>query len=222
MGDCDGGVGVVVESDDRLLLREMTHRTGNDFAAAIAAMRLTAAGARPRGRTDLVEEAIARLEASSAVHLLLAAPVRRSTDAGALVREVCRRIGEARPGASRSSTFVQASGMMVDGELARRVALIAAELVLNAVRHALTGRAGALTVRLDAREGSLRLMVADDGGGVRAGPPTSGGGWGGGIVSELVARAGGSLSVDTGPMGTVVEVLLPLDADGGMEADVAF
>lgn len=212
---------VRVESDDRLLLREFSHRTGNDYAAAVAAMRLSAAGAGPRGRAHLVQDAIARLEASSAVHLLLAAPTRRVMDAGALVRGICRKIGEARPEAVGSSMFIDAPEMLIEGEIARRVALIAAELVANAVKHALCGRAGVLTIRLDRRDGRMRLMVADDGAGVRTGAASSGTGWGGRIISELVARGGGSLAIDSGPGGTSVEVLLPLDADGG-EAEIAF
>ena len=221
MRDDGDDVEVMFESDDRLLLREMTHRTGNDYAAAIAAMRLTAAGRGPRGRADLVEQAIARLEAASAVHLLLAAPVRRATDAGALVLEACRGVVEARPEASCSGVFVETGEIVVDGELARRVALVAAELVSNAVRHALTGRAGALTVRLDLHDGFLRLIVSDDGAGVRPCSARSGTGFGGGIVSRLVSRAGGSLAVETGPTGTAIEVLMPFPARD-MDHDVAF
>lgn len=104
----------------------------------------------------------------------------------------------------------------------RRLALVAAELVVNAMRHALDGRRGHLTVRLDRRDGMVRLTVADDGPGIRTGAPATGTGWGGAIVSELVARSGGSLLVDTGPTGTVVEVLFPLAPDDDGEADHAF
>lgn len=210
-----------VESEDRLLLREFTHRTGNDYAMALAAMRLSVARPGKAAPRDLVEQAIGRLEASSAVHLLLAAPVRREADAGAMVRLLCAGLVDADPGSSKSRVVVEAAEMRLDGDVARRVLLVAAELVGNAIRHALNGRRGFLTVRLDRRDGMVRLVVADDGPGIRAGAPPSGTGWGRGIVSELVGRAGGSLSVDTGPAGTVVEVLMPERA-GDDEVQHAF
>lgn len=212
----------MTESDDRLLLREFTHRTGNDYAAALAAMRLASRGTGPKARARLVEEAICRLEASAAVHLLLAAPVRRQVDVGAALRELCRNLVDARPAAARSRVFVDAGELMVDGDLARRVALITAELVVNAVRHALEGRAGALSVRLERAEGDLRLVVADDGAGMRPGGNTSGTGWGGGLVAELVARGAGSLSVDGSVAGTIVEVRLPIRPAADEASDFAF
>lgn len=197
------------DSDDRLLLRELTHRTGNEFALAVSALRLASVAKGSSARRRLFDTAISRLEASSAVHRLLAAPVPRQVDAGTLVREVCRKVVEARPAGDGSSVHLEADCVLVPGEYARRVALVAAELVANAVRHALHDRAGVLTVRLDRVGDEVRLMVADDGGGIRPGAVPSGTGWGRGIVSELVDRAHGRMSVGTGPQGTVVTVLLP-------------
>lgn len=214
--------GAVRESDDRLLMREFAHRVGNDFAAAIAAMRLTQAGAGPAARAGLVEGAIGRLECAGAVLGLLAAPVRREEDVGALVDGVCRGVGDWRPAAG-GEIRLDLPRLRVDGELARRVALVAAELVSNAVRHALDGRRGVLTVTLRRTRRGLRLSVVDDGPGIRDGAPASGTGWGRGIVAELVDRGGGSMAVDTGAHGTAVTVVLPMAATAiGPEADLAF
>lgn len=200
-----------LETDDRLLLREFTHRTGNELAMAVAAMRLVAAARGPTARRRLVDEAIARLEAASAVHVLLAARTRRETDVGELVRDLCAALAYARPGAARSSVLVEVDPIRVPGELARRLALIAAELVTNSFKYALEGRAGALRVGVDLIDDGLRLIVSDDGPGMRTGASPHGTGWGREIVAELVGRAGGTLSVDTGRSGTVVRVVLPMD-----------
>lgn len=208
-------------SEDALLLSEFSHRTANEIAAAAAALHL-AKRASPAGGSRLLDEAAGRLEAFGEIHRLLARPMRARSDAGAELTAVCRAITSASPGAARSVVSLAVVETWTTGRMARRLAVIAAELVANAVRHALDGRAGRLDVSLLAAGRDLVLRVADDGPGMRVGASTSGTGLGGGIVRQLVQRAGGTLAIETGRVGTVVRVTLPLGQSSDEAGDVVF
>lgn len=207
---------------DSLLLRELTHRTANEVASALAAMRLAASAGRGHARWDLVDGAIGRLEAFGEVNRFLARPVGARVDASAEVTSACRAYVAGRLEAAGGRVEVDAPEAWVDGATGRRLALVAVELVGNALRHGLAGRAGTVTVRLRRTEGELRLDVRDDGPGIRPGAATSRTGLGRGIVSELVERGGGSIRVRTGARGTAVRVRLPDPAASDPEDDYAF
>lgn len=97
---------------------------------------------------------------------------------------------------------------------------IVQEAVSNAIRHA---KAGVVTVRTDAPNGSLRVVVRDDGRGIRALRPTDrcGRGLAGGLgipsMHERARRIGARLDVNDAGDGTTVELVL---TDRGPEADV--
>jgi two-component sensor histidine kinase len=166
----------------------------------------------------MIDGAIERLEAFGDVHRLLARPVTRTADVAIEVESVCRAVCTARPAANRSTVTFDLASVVTDGTTARRIALVASELVTNAQRHALDDRRGSLTITVEEEGGLVVLTVADDGPGLRAAAATSGTGYGRGIVTELVERANGAISVETGPRGTTVSVAVPISA-GGADAD---
>ncbi|GLC24847.1 GAF domain-containing sensor histidine kinase [Roseisolibacter agri] len=94
---------------------------------------------------------------------------------------------------------------------------IAREALHNVVKHAHAGHAD---VRLEVRAGVGRLVVRDDGIGfaaheARGARRPAGYGLGLRSMRERAAEQGGALRVDSAPgRGTVVEVELPLDAEG--------
>lgn len=207
--------------EDALLLHEFAHRTANEVAAAMAALRL-AGRARPSASARLMEIAVWRLEGFGELNRVLARPVRREVNVAADLNAVCGAIAAGAVGASRSEMRLRLPDTWIDGGIARRIVLVAAELVTNAVRHALDGRAGLLSVSLDVEEDYVVLTVGDDGPGVRRGAPTSGTGLGSGIVRQLVNRGDGSMAMDTGPSGTTVRVEFPLGRDHHERCDDPF
>lgn len=92
---------------------------------------------------------------------------------------------------------------------------IVLESLHNAVKHA---RATQVTVRLATRRGEVTLAIQDDGIGFApsaARSPMSAGGLGLISMRERAAENGGALRVDSAPgRGTLIEVVLPLNADG--------
>lgn len=195
--------------EDALLLREFAHRTANEISAAYAALHLAKRSVSGAGRR-LMEEAAGRLQAFGRLHSLLARPVPRRLDVASDLSAVCRAIVAGVPGAAGSLVSIDVGETWVEGLTARRLVLIGAELVTNAVRHALDGRSGRLEVSLRIVADDIVLEVRDDGCGMRPGSTTSGTGYGSGIVAELVERARGRMSIDTGPTGTTVRVALPI------------
>src|ERR1700694_1697537 len=84
-------------SDERLLLREFSHRINNEFASAISVISLAAA----RSTNNEVKIALAaaqdRLQNYAQVHQALRIPEHGSlVDAGAYLHQLCRAISRSR------------------------------------------------------------------------------------------------------------------------------
>jgi two-component sensor histidine kinase len=207
--------------DDALLLHEFAHRTANEVAAATAALRL-ANRAKPAASARLMESATWRLEAFGELNRILARPVRRLVNVGADLNAVCAAIASGAMAASRSEMRLTLPDTWIAGDVARRIVLVAAELVTNAVRHALDGRAGLIEVTVDVEGDYVVLVVRDDGPGVRRGASTTGTGLGRGIVGQLVDRGDGTMTMETGPAGTTLRVEFPLCAEHDDRTDAPF
>lgn len=206
-------------TEDRLMLEEHLHRTANEVASALAAFRLaTAKGSRP-GARPMLEAAIERLEGFGECTRLLGAPAARCADAAAQVERVCRAVVRGRTARRPRRVTLALRSVVVEGETARRLALVTHELVTNALKHAVS-EGGELEVRLERLGSYVVLSVIDDGPGLGSGGGslTSGTRLGGRIVGELVRTAGGSMDCDTGPSGTAIHVTLPINdgLDGGL------
>lgn len=203
--------------EDALLLREFAHRALNDVAVAVAAVNLAERGGAD-DRRRLLAEARARLEGSGALMRLLARPPEPRVDLGAGLAELCGAMRAARATGGGGELVVDAPALWVDGAVARRLLLIAAELVGNAYRHALAGRDdGRLSVTMRRVRGRVRVDVRDDGPPAGSARPTAGTGWGRGIVAELARRAGGTVAL----VGTGAGTLARLEAPIGPAREVA-
>jgi signal transduction histidine kinase len=130
------------------------------------------------------------------------------------LEELCRRVErqwgltvmlEAEPGLRR-----------LPRELARDVQFMVHEAVINAARH---GRADAVEVRVEARQGSLRLLVADNGRGLpfhgrREHAALSAAGSGPVTLWSRIDELGGTLAIDSSAQGVRLEIVLPLERAG--------
>lgn len=198
--------------EDALLLREFSHRTANEIAAVSAALHLAARSVSGPAR-GFVDDAAGRLREFGRLHKILAKPVPARSEVGADLVAVCRTLTAGLKEGTNCEVFFDVDDAWVDGRTARRLVLIGAEIVSNAVRHALGEGGGRLAVSLAIDGGDLVLEVNDDGPGMRPAAATSGTGYGGAIVKQLVEVAGGGLEVDSGPGGTAVRVVLPLHGE---------
>lgn len=218
-GHYGGGDLERLASEDRLMLDEHLHRTANEVASALAALRLASARRSRVNARLMMEAAIERLEGFGECARLLGSPPGRCADAADQIEKVCRAVVRGRAARGPRRVTLALRSVVVDGDTARRLALVTHELVTNALKHAVNGR-GTLEVRLELLASNVVLSVIDDGPGLGSGSGslTSGTRLGGRIVGELVRSAGGSMDCDTGPGGTAIHVMLPVndERDGGL------
>lgn len=198
-------------SDDRLMLVETEHRVSNEVSAALAALHLVRSAKGSKARWRLLDEAIGRLEGFGAAHRLLSTKPSRVVDLGQDLETLCTALVRSRSCSDTSMMRLDLPSIEIDGPTARRLLVIAAELVTNALRYALAGRGGELTVSLVAHGADVVLTVIDDGPGFDSQAAAKGTGIGTPLVGELVHRAGGRILRESGPDGTAIQVCLPFD-----------
>lgn len=205
------------EGEDALLLREFAHRAMNDLAvarSAVALARRAVAAAAPDRAAMVLDDVGGRLDGAGDVMRLLARPAGPRADVGAEIAALCRARVVARPDAADVALDLDLPELWADGALARRVSLVAAELLANALRHGLAGRGGSLSVRLSRAGRDIVLEVADRPSGLAAPPPAAGTGLGGGIVAALAAAAGGRVILERGASGAVATLRVPAGTEG--------
>lgn len=164
---------------EHVLLAESHHRVKNSLQTVADLLLLGRPGGEAGRRFDETAE---RIRAIAAVHRLLAERRGGAVDAGELLRLVAAGVAP--------DARVVATDAMLEPTCAQRVAVVANELLANAVRH---GRPP-VQARLERVDGALELIVTDAGDGVpaladadadadgRAAPPA------GGLGLQLVER----------------------------------
>lgn len=194
-------------SEDQLLLRETVNFLGGEIAGALASLRIGALGDVARLQRH-VRSSIQRLEATAECLGLLVQEPSVSVRVDKTLERLCRAIATWRNLGDDRTVVLELAPVQVSGQLARRINLIAAELIGNAFRHAL--EKGATTLRLvlfEDREG-VTLAVIDNGPGSSLEMPL-GSGMGLRLASELVRRLGGWVFCKSDQLGSLVKVRLP-------------
>lgn len=202
-----------LEGMESLLLREFAHRAMNELAVARSAVAIArCALPTPHGGSvaEVLDQVALRLEGSGGLMRMLAGPVAPQVELGTELARLARAVLGSRPEAAATDVQFEFPEVWIDGALARRIVLIAAEMVGNACRHALAHRAGKLSVRLRVDEPDLILEVADDGALDAPAGRTSGTGFGGGIVAGLARAGGGSVALHRCVGGTVAILSMPI------------
>ena len=124
-------------SEEQLLVEELTHRMNNEFAAAIAVV--SRAGARsPNGEVRsalaVVEE---RLHSYVQVNRCLQIPSQDTViDASAHLRRLCQSISRSRLDCRGIELQFAGRPLQMNSERCWRLGMIISELVTNAARHA--------------------------------------------------------------------------------------
>lgn len=193
-------------------LREMDHRTKNNFQIVTSLLTLQAGRSRNAEVREALSEATERLKAIAAVYSALApssqglATVRLQDQLGEICDQIRRGI---LPEAITLETELEP--MLVPHETGIAVGIVVNELVTNACKHAFDDRGGTIRVRA-VRDGdkAARIEVADDGRGFAPAAPGGRKGLGTRLVAAFVTRAGGSSEVRSTPEGTVHRIRVPL------------
>jgi two-component sensor histidine kinase len=198
--DSDDGQAKLAERD--LMLRELEHRTKNNFqtVAALLGLQLRRASSEPA--RSALSEALRRVTSISQAqrNLYAAADDPEAVDMAVYLPDLCSNLAQALflGELVRLDCDVHAGALERDRAVA--VGLIVNELVTNAAKHAFAdGDAGQIRVAFAREASGYRLIVEDDGRGLPADFATRRQGLGRGLVEAFTRQAGGSLTVGEGP-----------------------
>lgn len=196
-------------ADLSLALREIDHRTRNNFQLAIALLNLQARNSRHAEVKAGLENAAARLQAIASVYSNLAV-TSASLEEIRLhehLREICNRLREGLLPASIALKF-EAVPIIARQDVAIRLGLILNELITNAAKHAFPDGLGSVHVVLaDAGNGAIAVEIRDDGKGIE---PDQGatGGLGGKLVTMLARQIDAQVAVSVNG-GTIHRIHIP-------------
>lgn len=193
-------------------LRELDHRTKNNFQIAGALLSLHASRSDlPQVREEL-KAAASRLTSISAIHNHLA--VGRSDLSRVALKDyledVCSYL---RTGLTDDGIIIATDigAIEISQDCALHLGLIVNELVTNALKHAFDGEGGWINVMARVEDGTLVLRVSDNGRGSTA-MAAAGTGIGTKLIDMLSRAIDGRVERTSGP-GTNVEVRVPMDAN---------
>ena len=178
--------------DNHDLLRELQHRVKNNIQLMQSLIRMSAKGRQTDEVQELVSAAEFRLQAMASAQEAMNRSVQAWTaPAGILLREVAESVGRAFE--AGGNLDLQIADADLPNDIIHAVALIASELVTNAVKHGLTGGRGRILVRLEPLEDGFRLVVHDSGPGIDPGRASQSSGLG--LVRALCRQIGGDFEI---------------------------
>lgn len=150
------------------LVQEMHHRVKNNLQTIAMLLRLQLAQDKELSPRNVLKETINRVLSIAAVHEMLSEAGVDRVGLLDLIRRVSNTVAGnmAEPGAD-ITVEVTGDNVEMASRQATGLALIANELLQNALEHGLSGRAkGRVSIRLIHRYSQLRLRVQDDGRGL--------------------------------------------------------
>jgi two-component sensor histidine kinase len=194
-------------SEERLLLRELTHRVKNEFAAAIGIVSLAAS----RSSNDEVRIALAaveeRLHNHAQVHRCLEMPSHHTQlDVPVHIRRLCQSISRSELDSRGIELLLVERPLQMDSARWWRLGMIISELITNSARHAFGNSGGKILVELLPHGAFAKCRVADNGRTAAKIRP----GCGFTIVDALVAGLDGTIERHFGLRGTVSVVTFPI------------
>jgi two-component sensor histidine kinase len=190
-------------------LREMDHRTKNNFQIVTSLLTLQATRSGSEEVKSALNEAAERLKAVAAVYDALAPS---SQDLGSVrlqdqLQEICDQIRRGiMPDSITLSTELEP--ILVPQESAVAIGIIVNELVTNACKHAFGEAGGSIRVKAWRDDKAAIIEVADDGKGFVAG--TARPGLGSRLVTAFLQRLKARSDVQSSPEGTTHRIRVPL------------
>jgi two-component sensor histidine kinase len=198
-----------LEASPLMLVGEISHRVLNEYTQAIATLAIARAETTDFAARSALAAAERRLLAHAAVHRALRPPpAGQPCDLGNYLAEVCGALSCASLRDHGVHLTLIPEDVLLAADRCWCVALIVAELVNNAVRHAFHGCGGWVLVEVDIDGPAICCRVSDDG---RPSSGTPSPGLGRSIVESLARALGGEVQWLFEPGGTCVELRIPAD-----------
>ena len=182
--------------DERILVRELTHRINNQLTSAIDVVTAAAVRADHLEAKVALGNVVELLQEQANVHRVLAIPEDNAlVDAAQYLRRLCLTITRSCLEPIGVHLSFQADTLPLEPERCWRLGMAVHELVTNSARHAcFDGRAGEIKIKLSLADPVVNCIVADNGSlSARLKPAR-----GLGIVRDLIESLGGRLEYGFG------------------------
>lgn len=191
-------------------LREIDHRTRNNYQTVLAMIRLQAQ------RSDSTQAKTALGQVADRIDAIAKASQKLAVDNAALgeVRlddHLCALVAQIERGLSRAEIRVECDveDVTASSDKATSISIIVNELVTNAIKHAFNGE-GSGNVWITGKSGSaFELIIADNGRGIVAKAPTGDGGLGSRLVESFARQLGAKHEIRSSGEGTTHRLLIP-------------
>ena len=190
-------------------LKEIDHRTKNNYQTVVALILLQAQRAKESGVKRALTEAADRVRAVSLASDQLAL---RSEDLGTIrlgdhLRELCGQISRGLAG-DHVQLHCDFAEISARADMAIHLSIIVNELVTNALKHAFDEKGGDIRVRCASNgNGGLQLEIADNGSGMKISTGKRSG-LGTRLVDRFVKELGAKYEVESNGRGTTHRIHL--------------
>ncbi len=191
-------------------LREIDHRTRNNYQTVLALVELQGRRARDEGVKVALLQVAERIQAISNASRQLAV---QSAELGGirLDNHLCTLVDQIERGLSREEIEVECNvdDVTASPDKATSISIIVNELVTNAIKHAFNGeRSGHVWVT--GKGGSaFELIVSDDGRGIEAARTRGRSGLGTKLVESFARQLGAQHQVTSTDQGTTHRLVIP-------------
>lgn len=192
-------------SEARALLNEVDHRIKNNLQLIASLIQLQARRSTDPAAKLALKTTLERVNAVTTVHRRLFQDDVHRFEAADFLRDLCADLAA---GAGRRDIEIRLdlAPVQLPAASAAPFALIANELVGNALKHAFPERAGRISVSLAQEADSCVLTLVDDGVGLSDAPP----GFGLTLVRLLCQQLHADLELGTGERGVTAVLRTPL------------
>jgi two-component sensor histidine kinase len=192
--------------EERLLIRELSHRINNEFASVASMLSLAAARAANDEAKSTLSAVLTRLEGYLRVHRALQMPQASDfIDASAYLRELCRSMSWSKLDSRNIELIFAERPLSLQSEQCWILGMIVYELINNAARHAFDEAGGKIRVQIAQLGRFVECHVSDTG----TAPVLTRRGRGLKIIEELAARLHGRLEQQFGPHGSASRIIFP-------------
>lgn len=200
---------LTAQSNERLLLREITHRVNNEFASAIQVVSFTAARSSDRNVKAALTGVMEKLHNYARVHHALQMPANDDCiDASAYLRSLCDSISRSKLENSNIELVLVEVPFQMSSERCWMMGMIVAELITNAVRHAFDGQGGTIEVECRPSGAFVECRVSDNGSAssvnVRPGSGLK-------IIKALAEDLGAGFQFNCGEAGSQAVLIIPVE-----------
>lgn len=175
--------------------RELQHRVQNTLAMTASLLRYQLNQTSEPGARSIIEAASGQVLAISRAHKY--ADCDGEVDLMAVITDIANALLNADP---RFDFTLEGESAIIPAQKASVAALIANELITNAMKHGLAGRErGSIALRLGTLDGSYILSVSDDGRPLPTANDDLQSGSGLNLLRLLAEQLGGELTVEANP-----------------------